>query len=623
MILLAALLAVAGALLFVPQTTAQNRSVRWLSWDVDIQINQDGTFHVTEEHQVQFIGEDFTFGYRNIPHDQVDQITNISVRDPWSAYSQQYSETENTFYTSYDNNELVITWYYPSASNETRTFFIDYTVVGGLLISDQGDGLHWKAIPPDHDWVIDNATVVVHLPPGATVDERITPLIYGISSGSYVIEEDGSAITFHSNGAIPANQMMEVGVQFTHGSVNASPPSWQADYERRQTLGPLLTLGSLAVTALLAIGGGVGLYMLWLLAGRDPDVGEVPEYVTGPPSDLEPGLVGTLVDERADLQDIMATLIDLARRGILEMEEAGQTGFLGLGGDEFIFRRKPEVDLGTLRSYERELIKGVFGHKDEVELSDLRERFYTVIPRLQRKLYQEAVEEGLFPVSPQAARRRYLVLGIAGLLIFGGVGFCAAGAAFTDITGTVVCPFVVLAVLSVGVMALSNGMPVKTRKGAEEAAKWRAFKHYLENIQRFGKLEENTDLFEPALPYAIAFGIERAWIKQFSRIETVPVPGWYVPAWGRYPHVSPIPGARGAERQAGPRDMRGQAARPGPSLDRMSQGMLGGLSSMSSGLFSMLNTTANVFTSVPRSSSGGGGFSGGGGGGGGGAGFGK
>jgi hypothetical protein len=157
-------------------------------------------------------------------------------------------------------------------------------------------------------------------------------------------------------------------------------------------------------------------------------------------------------------------------------------------------------------------------------------------------------------------------------------------------------------------------MPVKTRTGAEEAAKWRAFKRYLKDIDRYAQLEEATDQFDRYLPYAIAFGVERSWINKFAAVPSTPVPIWYFPVWA------------GSHRTGrGGRTMGGGRA---PSLDGISKGMATGLAGMSAGLTSMLNTAGSTLVSRPQSSGGGsgswsgGGFSVGGGGGGGSRGFG-
>ncbi len=625
--------------LVLPQpASAQSKTLRWHRWDADIQINSDGTFHVREVYEIEFIGGEFTFGFRNIPIDQFDTLTNFTVREDTTQYSESRSERPYTFYVSQDSEKYVVNWFYPSTYDQTRVFTVEYTVHGGLIIGEEvGDRFFWKAVAPDHDFPVETSTVIVHMPPGATIDTAIEPAYFGADS-QVTVSPDLKSVTYQAT-YIPAGQEFEVGVRFPHGFVPATKPSWQADYEREQTWNdqarPMLNLGLGAVGVLVLLGGMGGIYLLWLLRGRDPAVAVVPSYLTEPPSDLPPALAGTLIDEKADLQDIVATVVDLARRGVIEMEEREQK-FLGITtSKDFVFRQKPE-QTESLRRYEEVLIREMFGTRDEIELSDLSQKFYSAIPKIERELYNETVQEHLFPVSPKSVRSRYTGLGIALGVITLAVGLCA-GASLPFPVEAIVCPFISLLGVAVVLAGVGRVMPTKTRQGAEEAAKWRAFKNYLSNAERFADLKEVTDQFDRYLPYAIAFGLERTWINKFSRIPSTPIPGWYVPVGGRGYYGPSMTTGDQAGRQMGKarggegRDLRGEAVRPAPSLEGMSDRLSTGLNAMSGGLIAMLNSTASTFTSVPSSSGSGGfsgggfsggGFSGGGGGGGGGAGFG-
>jgi len=627
--------------LFSPDLAqAQSKTLRWHRWDADIQINTDGTFHVSEVYEIEFIGGPFHFGYRNIPIEHFESLRDFAVREGGITYSESGSEAANTFYIQPNGNEYVVNWFFPTTYDQTRTFTVEYTVVGGIIVNDQvGDRLQWKAVGPDHDFPIESSKVTVRMPQGKSFDTTIAPFYYGVDAQTE-ISPDASVYTYHANN-IPAGQYFEIGVRFPHGIVPNVKPAWQAQYERDQAWNDTgrptwnLLLGGLAF--LILIGGLGGVYLLWLFAGRDPSTGPLPSYLTEPPDELPPGVAGTLVDEKADLQDIIASVVDLARRGVLEMEEHENKIFGITTSSSFTFRRAAGNSV-PLRDYERALIDEMFGSRNEVALDDLREQFYTAIPKLQKQLYEETVKEGLFPISPKAVRGRYLGLGIAGLVISVAIGFCAGAAVpASNPVDTILCPFMSAAVAAIALMIASGSMPVKTRKGAEEAAKWRAFKSYLANAERFNDLQQITDQFDKYLAYAIAFGLERTWINKFSRISSTPMPGWYVPVGGRpYYYGSGGSAMAGGGQELGKavgggRDLRGEAVRPAPSLDNMSQQMMGGLNSMSAGLISMLNSTASTFTSVPHTSSSGGfsgggfsggGFSGGGGGGGGGAGFG-
>jgi uncharacterized membrane protein len=371
----------------------------------------------------------------------------------------------------------------------------------------------------------------------------------------------------------------------------------------------------------LLVGGLTAVILLWYIRGRDPQVGLAAEYLSEPPSDVPPAVAGTLVDERADTQDIIASLIDLARRGYLEMEESKSTGFLGIGGgSEFTFRRT-DKDWTSLLAFEQTILDKVFGGRRERSLSDLRNKFYTAIPEIKRNLYKQTVANGFFRTNPDTVRGRYAGGGIALLVLTVGAGFLGVGV-LSQTAGAIICPFISLAVTGVALIIAGQAMPVKTQRGAEETAKWKAFRHYLREIERYADIQEATDQFDRYLPYAIAFGLERSWISKFAHVPTTPVPYWYHPVWLGHPRDR-------RTISSGPRPTGSAGGGRAPSLDSMSRGMATGLSSMSAGLATMLNSASSALVSRPQSSGSGGGggwsgggFSGGGGGGGGSAGFG-
>jgi hypothetical protein len=69
-------------------------------------------------------------------------------------------------------------------------------------------------------------------------------------------------------------------------------------------------------------------------------------------------------------------------------------------------------------------------------------------------------------------------------------------------------------------------MPQKTRHGAESAAKWGAFRNWLRDIRKFEQLDANPGLFDKYFAYAVAFNLEKQWVKEFERAGA-PAPRWY------------------------------------------------------------------------------------------------
>jgi uncharacterized membrane protein YgcG len=612
---------------------AQDKSLYWQRYDVNINVQQNSDILVEEIQQIVFTSGTFRFGYRAIPLDRVQRITDVQVSEVINGVERPYtpgSSSQYGFTTATNQGNLEVTWYFPPTSNSSHTYIVRYRVIGGLRIYSGGDQLYWKAIGSDHNFPIRASKVTVTLP--ATFPQnQLVVASYGASATSSYTNQ--GLVVFEAQD-IPADKELEVRVQFPHGVVQGSPPAWQAALDQQQQWGPILSVIFGGLGAVLLVGGPLAVYLLWYTRGRDRPVGMVAEYIAEPPGDLPAGVVGTLIDETADVKDIIASIVDLAHRGALRMEEEEKEGFLGIGsGRDFIFHLE-DASKAT-RPYEKTLIKRIFGRHEERRLSDLRQKFYTAIPELREELYQEMVKEGFFPRAPQTTRRIWSGLGVAGLI----VGVIIAFFLLTLLgkySPWVACPGASLAVTMLGLMIVGRYMPRKTPKGAEEAAKWLAFKRYLQTIEKHSDLETVKDKFEQFLPYAVAFGLERNLINKFAAVDA-PAPTWwgpvFVPGYGRgYGYGGGMAGQSVGKAGGPPGTLAGEGGKA-PSLAGMSQGIGTSLASMSAGLGAMLSSAGTVLTSTPPSSSGshggwggggfsGGGFGGGGGGGGGSSGFG-
>jgi uncharacterized membrane protein YgcG len=626
---------------------AQARSVFWQRWDVMID-NVDTTnnqFSVTEIYDVSFSGR-FTFGSAVIPYRNLEDIRNIQVFDGGKPLrSSCVGQQAGTFCASRSGEELSITYYFLEPVNSgSRQIELRYDVIGALRIYEGGDQLWWDAIPEEHyGFSIGSSTITVQLPEGLAPregSESGDPVVtYGAPSE---IQVNGTTVVATATREIAGNESFSIRVQYPH-DLNARVAGWQAGFDQQRTfeenVQPLLTIGLLILSLTIGLGGTLFIFTRWQTKGRDPKVGPVPTFLTDPPSQLRPAVVGSLLDERVDLRDIMSTLIDLAQRGYLVIEENQNEGLFGIGRtSEFTFKRtdKPTSDL---RSFEVRLINKVFSSGLERSLNAMRNTFYTVIPQLQGDLYDELVTEGLFASNPNTTRNKWTGLGWLLLIGAGVVGFLLLSEV-DHVSAALLC--LPLSVGLVGIMAMSIGqaMPAKTYRGAEEAAKWRAFEEYLRNLDQYQGLEEAAVHFDAYLPYAVAFGLDRSWIRRFQQVDYVPIPTWYFPTYLGGPYGRGYtPGSAVPRSMSGNGGLPGELARAGDgglSLDTMSGNLSAGLESISNGLSTMMESAARVMTSRPQQAAGGssgswrsggsswsgGGFSGGGGSGGGSRGFG-
>ncbi len=624
---------------------AQERALVWERWDITLDgiDTQNNSFQVTEAYTIAFSGG-FRFGTAVIPRAQLENIDSIGVTQNGRPLAASCSGNEGTFCTANSAEGLEITYYFlDPLVNETASFALSYRVLGGLRSYSNGDQLWWIAIPQDKfGFPVRAASITVELPNGFAPREGVDPVVtYGAPAD---VSVSGSRVTATATRGVRADEALEIRVQYPHDP-NGRVVSWQSEFDSRRAFEegtlPLLNLGAIVLSLLIALGSALGIYALYNARGRDPKIGVVPEYLSEPPSALRPAVVGSLIDERADPRDVIATFVDLAHRGYMVFEEVRSEGMFGIGRSTFTFKRT-EKAFDDLQSWEATLMGALFpGGAMERDLSALRETFYRHITAAQARLYSVLVEEGFFTRSPEATRTSYSLVGVVvfalAIVVFTLVlsSTEAIGTAGLLLAGSLLVP-------SLGLTLIASAMPSKTRKGAEEAAKWKAFYNYMTNLEKFGSVDEAKARFETYLPYAVAFGLDKKWVRTFESVPNVPIPSWYYPVYpgsgyGRGRYIPGTPMARPFDAQGGTVGMPGDIARAGGgSLDDLSGGLSGGLDSISSGLSQMLDSASSAMTSRPQSattgSSGswrggggswsGGGFSGGGGSGGGSRGFG-
>jgi hypothetical protein len=607
----------------------QTSSFVWNRYDVDISLRPDGTFDIVETQGLDIRGT-LRRGYREIPLNRIGGITEVWVEEPGRRYARGNSEPY-TFAVSRGDGILRVDWWFQPTTNGTRTFIIRYRVDDAIRVYPEGDQLYWTAIWPDRPAAVRSSTVTVRFPSDVTADQ-LRLAAYPADIANQPRLTDSRTVTFSATN-VPADPAVEVRVQFPHGLVAADPPAWQqqadwADWYNSSARPILNFIALLATLAILAV-GGVVLAGTWFVRGQDPGVGKVPRTLDEPPGDLPAGVVGTLIDEHADVQDVVATLVDLANRGVLRITEVENPRLVGSSRDYRIDLLKEDT-LG-LRPYEKTVITTLFRDDErEVLLSDLNLRFNASIPLFQDQLHAEVARAGLFVEDPERARRRYRNVSTA-LLAIGLLGGLAALFFLSRLVDLAVLPFVGLVLLGAAARWTAGKMPQRTRHGALEAARWAAFGRYLRGERANGEARRSapTAEIERWMPYAVALGADQTWVRNLASVGAPPPP-WYNRA--RYrgrgggfdgPPIVFLPGPGGWGHHEGGGTWTGGAPTTvptggGPSGGR---GSSGGPQDWSDSLADLLNDASGALGSGGGSDWSGGGDFGGGGSGGGGGGF--
>src|SRR5205823_2821415 len=119
---------------------------------------------VTETWVVNFQGGPFHYAYRSIPLNNISAVTFLGVSENGDAYARSGGGSPNTYDVEINQGERQITWYFPTTTNQTRTFSVQYRLSDALGIYDGGDQFWYKFVESDRAYTINVAAVKVHLP---------------------------------------------------------------------------------------------------------------------------------------------------------------------------------------------------------------------------------------------------------------------------------------------------------------------------------------------------------------------------------------------------------------------------------------------------------------------------
>ena len=274
----------------------------------------------------------------------------------------------------------------------------------------------------------------------------------------------------------------------------------------------------------------VGMFFLWRAKGRDIEGGLPAQVEWSPPKDLTPADVGTLLDERCDMTDILSTLIDLAARGYIIIEDLSTKGaVLGIGAkaDYAFTRTNQQIPIDApLRQHETTFLQGLFGTTapggQRVTLSSLKNQFYMYLPQIRQAVYRDLTDKKLFQSNPETTRNDYIGYGVViaglGVLAFFAAGFLGSIAYGIGLVGA-----------GIIVALFSSAMPAKTALGSRRLRECVGFQRFVQLAEkdRIEKLiSDDPTIFGRLLPYAMVLGVGEVWATKFAGLMQQ-APDWY------------------------------------------------------------------------------------------------
>ena len=521
---LALVLTLAAAPLTAAPLAAQ-RSLVIQRFDARITVNTDRTIDVTETIVPRFTGS-WNGIFRMIP---------VKYRTPqgfdWSLKLELVSVTDGAgnplkVEVSRERHYRKFKIWVPGARDTTRIVVLRYRATNALRFFEEHDELYWNVTGDEWEVPIESAGATITLPAAATGVRAIAfNGVYGSQARDAEVAVDGSTVRLTMPHRLEFREGLTAVVGWDKGLIPEPTSTEKA-------------AGFLASNWPLAIPIPVFFLMFWLWRrhGKDPEPHPVAVQYDPPPG-LTPALAGTLIDNRADMRDITATLVDLAVHGHMRIEEREVSKLFGLLTDqEFVFVRlappgdaeEPGEPPAALTPHERLVLDGVFaGGVSTVKLSDLENEFYQSLPGIKRAIFDGLLARGFYRARPDRVRTAWVSGGIgAGVAI----GVLASGAV-APLLSMSPLPFIVAGVLTaLIVVGFGIFMPARTLTGARTRELLLGFEEFLRRVEsdHFDQIR-TPEMFERYLPFAMAFGVEKQWARAFADLYLEP-PTWYAGA---------------------------------------------------------------------------------------------
>jgi hypothetical protein len=429
-------------------------------------------------------------------------------------------------------------------TNGSTEIMMSYTVTGAVVTIDSGTALRWQMLQ-GLSAQVDKFSATVQIPtlfsyikctagsPNSTVPCNFA------AAGT-----EGSQIPTFRDGPRGEGEVVAIDIGFPPGGVATNEViEYQWTLGRAFSAEPL----QLALALGLLVLGGVLLYGIHRRTGADrsPDgqISKAGEFVpTGAGQsefrvvgDVRPGHVGTVADERVDPIDVTATLVDLAVRGHLVINELPRESEFARADWEI--RRVNGND--SLRPFEQQLLDGIAAPGSSVKVSELAGKVQESIGGVQNALYDEMVSNGWFERRPDDTRNRWTMLALAALII--SVVVTGVLAAFTTF-GLV---GLALIVVSLGLVFVAQEMPARTAKGAAllgglGALRSDLMSHPTNQMPPGSELREISEV----LPYAIVLGGSERWLDAMVSSDADEHPDSYDLSWYHGPenwHLRDLP----------------------------------------------------------------------------------
>ncbi|MFY9115459.1 MAG: DUF2207 domain-containing protein [Dethiobacteria bacterium] len=505
----------------------------------DAELLPDGSMLVTEHITVTFNGT-YEGYFISIPRGSTP-LSDILVSENGVAYNfnpgMEY-EPPGTFLIKHESDDIIIDWSI-DATDVQRTFDVSYRVNDLVTVHDDVADFYRKFIGEKNKQDIGEVIVHLLLPPGAEnfkEGEDIRIWGHGPLHGEVNFAGPREVVWQITN--MPADEFLEGRVTMPVQLFPAIPAElktgqnalsasldeetgWADEATRERLMARL----QIVFAMLVFMGTLVALFLLWLKHGKEFKPEFQRDYYRELPADYSPAEMSVLWNwGEVKTHDITATLMDMARRGYITIEQQlfEKKGLLGTRDVTTYLlalqKEQYEKDKNNLQPHERKLIDYLFATISEDNLTLYLYDIEQFSQKRSREFYDNfwLLWKDCLSVKGDVnkwfegtdSKTRWIVFGI-GVLFF-----------------IISILLINWEMVILGVSFLVNAFLIsiipqiykrRSQPANEDLNKWKAFRRFLLHFSDMERHEiPSLIIWEHYLVYAVSLGVAREVMKQLE-----------------------------------------------------------------------------------------------------------
>ncbi|NMC56168.1 MAG: DUF2207 domain-containing protein [Eubacteriaceae bacterium] len=535
--LLLAILIISSSALCV---SAADRTLTITSDKLNVVVKTDASIAVTESITIVFDGHWNGFSI-TLPGRAGSVIKNVKVSENGKTYTYNPGTDygpPGTYLTKKEGNGLLVDWSI-NATNETRTFIVNYEITNVVKIYNDTADLYWKFIGnEDNELSINSVTINMTLPANAKnyvqgEDIKFWTHVPTVINGEASFSGANSIIWQAS--PLPAKTYLESRVIMPTALFSSAPSS---AYTNKNMLTEILKeeqsladktnlerkLQKIQVYGALGIllATIIAIFLIWNKYGKPHKAEFDGDYYRELPKTYSPAELNFFMNKtKVTSPAFLATLLDLARRKYYKIEEITQMEDRLLFDKEITTYRLTRTEAegnDVLQPHEKKFMDLLF---DDISL-DGKSLTLEDIEHYSKKSKTFYNFWNSWTALVQVETRKYNFFDKPGKILktttlIGFLMFVLCFFLFTRFTVFAILLFV----SSMLLIIIPNTFKRRSKEAEEDFAKWKAFKRFLLHFSQMEKHEiPSLVIWEHYLVYAAALGIAKEVLKQLKLVFT-------------------------------------------------------------------------------------------------------